>query len=115
VVGDEEARALDLALSQSRFRNRNERLRRSAESYGFEAAARVPFTCECVDPDCREVVMLRLNEYERIRAQPTWFLLAAGHEDDESPHERVIEAENGYAIAEKTGAAGVEAARLWTK
>lgn len=60
--------------------------------------------------------MLRLDEYERIRAQPTWFLLAAGHEDDESPRERVIEAENGYAIVEKTGPPpGREATRLWSR
>lgn len=84
----------------------------AAASYGIEATARVPFSCECSDPNCREVVMLRLDEYERIRAQPTWFLLAAGHEDDESPHERIIEAENGYAVVEKVGAAGAEAARL---
>ena len=112
---DEDARALDSAINGSRFRSLNQRLWRAAVSYHFEAAARAPFTCECEDPDCREAVMLRLDEYERIRAQPTWFLLAAGHEDDESPHERVIEAENGYAIVEKTGAAGVEATRLWAR
>lgn len=59
--------------------------------------------------------MLRLDEYERIRAHPTWFLLAAGHEDDESPRERVIVAATSYAIVEKTGAAGVEATRLWSR
>jgi hypothetical protein len=35
----------------------------------------------------------------------------AGHEED-TTHERIIEAENGYAIVEKVGAAGLEAARL---
>jgi hypothetical protein len=105
-------RALSLTANQSRFRTLNDRLSRAADSYHFEAGIRVPFTCECPDPGCREVVMLRLDHYERVRAHPTWFLLVAGHEDDESPHERVIEAESGYAIVEKIGAAGVEAARL---
>jgi hypothetical protein len=31
--------------------------------------------------------------------------LAAGHEDDESSHERIIEVENGDAIVEKIGVA----------
>ena len=103
---------LGLAMNQSRFRTLNDRLSRVADSYHFEADVRVPFTCECPDANCSEVVMLVLDEYERVRAHPTWFILAAGHEDDESPHERVIEAEAGYAIVEKIGAAGAEAARL---
>ena len=112
VTVDGDTNALCLAANQSRFRTRNERLRHSARSYRFEAATRVPFICECSDTSCREVVMLRLDEYERIRSHPSRFLLAAGHEDDESEHERVIEAECGYAIVETIGAAGVEAARL---
>jgi hypothetical protein len=112
VAEDNDVRALDLAANQSRFRAGNERLRRAAESYRFEATVRVPFTCECPDPSCREVVMLRLDEYERVRAHPTWFVLTAGHEDDESPHEQVIEAESGYAIVEKIGTTGAEAIRL---
>jgi hypothetical protein len=110
VTRDDEA--LSLTANQSRFRTLNDRLSRAADSHHFEAGVRVPFTCECPDPGCREVVMLRLDEYERVRTHPTWFLLVVGHEDDESPHERVIEAESGYAIVEKVGAAGVEAARL---
>jgi hypothetical protein len=39
-------------------------------------------------------------------------VLVAGHEDDEAAHERIIEAEKGYAIVEKLGDAGAEAARL---
>jgi hypothetical protein len=112
VTRDDEARALSLTANQSRFRTLNDRLSRAADSHHFEAGVRVPFTCECSDAGCREVVMLRLDEYERVRTHPTWFLLVVGHEDDESPHERVIEAESGYAIVEKVGAAGVEAARL---
>jgi formate-nitrite transporter family protein len=107
-----EARALSLTANQSRFRTLNDRLSRAADSYHFETGVRVPFTCECPDPGCCEVVMLSLHQYEHVRAHPTWFLLVAGHEDDESAHERVIEAESGYAIVEKVGAAAVEAAQL---
>jgi hypothetical protein len=72
----------------------------------------VPFLCECADPGCFEAVMLSLEEYEQVRAHPSRFVLVAGHEDVEAAHERIVEAEEGYAIVEKVGAAGAEAARL---
>jgi hypothetical protein len=36
----------------------------------------------------------------------------AGHEDEEATHERSVATEHGYAVVEKIGAAGEEAARL---
>jgi hypothetical protein len=108
---DEEARAHKFAANQSRFRRSNERLQRAARSHGFKADDRVPFLCECADPGCFEAVWLSPNEYEQVRAYPSRFVLVAGHEED-TTHERIIEAENGYAIVEKVGAAGLEAARL---
>jgi hypothetical protein len=109
---DDEARAHKLAANQSRFRRSNERLERAACSHRFEAADRVPFLCECADPACFEAVMLSIAEYERVRAHPTWFVLVAGHEEAEAAYERIVEAERGYAVVEKVGAAGAEAARL---
>jgi hypothetical protein len=111
MAADEEARAHKLAANQSRFRRSNERLQRAAYSHRFEAADRVPFLCECADPGCFEAVMLSMEEYERVR-KPSRFVLVAGHEDAEAAHERIIEAEKGYAIVEKFGDAGTEAARL---
>jgi hypothetical protein len=48
----------------------------------------------------------------RCASTPSRFLLVAGHEDAEALHERVIEAEAGYAVVEKVGTVGREAARL---
>lgn len=109
---DDEARAHKLAANQSRFRRANDRLRRAAYSHRFEAGDRVPFLCECADPGCFEAVMLSLEEYERVREHPSRFVLVAGHEDAEAAQERIVEAERGYAIVEKVGDAGAEAARL---
>lgn len=91
-------------MDQARFRCSNERLRRTAAHIRFEPTDRVPFLCECADRECFEVVMLSLEEYDRLRTHPCWFLLVAGHEDDESTQERIVEAENGYAIVEKIDA-----------
>jgi hypothetical protein len=106
------ARARKLADNQSRFRTANERMERSALSHRFEPDQGVPFLCECADPSCYEIVMLSMEDYEQVRAHPSRFLVVAGHEDEEAQHERIIEAEHGYAIVEKVGTAGEEAARL---
>jgi hypothetical protein len=108
----EEERALKLAMNESAARASNELLSRMAVSHRFAPSQSVPFVCECADADCREIVMLSLDEYEQVRVHSSRFLLVAGHEDDETTHERIVEAENGYAIVEKIGVAGSEAARL---
>jgi hypothetical protein len=101
-----------LVENEALFRTANERIRDSAISFKFNRDQRVPFLCECSDRHCREVVMLSLPVYERIRAHPDRFLLCAGHEDEDGRLERVVEAEQGYAVIEKIGEARAEAARL---
>jgi hypothetical protein len=113
MAAEDEVRARKLAINQSAFRSSNERLRARAYSHRFEARQRVPFICECGDERCFETVMLSIEEYEHIRAHPTWFLLVAGHEDEEAGHERIVDAEQGYAVVEKVGTAGEEATRLY--
>ena len=112
---DEEARAHKLAANESRFRRSNERLERAAYSHRFETTDRLPFLCECADPGCFEAVWLRIAEYEQVRAHPTRFVLVAGHEEAEAVHERIVEAERGYAIVEKLGEAGAESGRLYER
>ena len=89
-----------MAMNESAFRTANDRLRGAALSHHFVPGQRVPFICECSDPECRETVMLSIADYERVRDHPTWFLLVAGHEEPEADHERIIEAEQGYALVE---------------
>jgi hypothetical protein len=108
----DETRTWGLAMNRARFRYSNERLRRTAAHIRFELTDRVPFLYECADRDCFEIVMLSLEEYDRLRSHPSWFLLVAGHEEDESAHERIVDAENGYAIVETIDPAGTEAAPL---
>lgn len=110
-TGDE-ARARKVAQNQSTFRCANERIERAARSHQFEESQRVPFICECADPSCRELVMLSLVDYEAVRAHAERFFLVAGHEDEEETYERILEAEQGYAVVEKIKTAGVEAERL---
>jgi hypothetical protein len=108
---DEHALAIEVAINESAFRTTNDRLRGAALSHHFLPDQGVPFICECSDPECRETVMLCVEEYEHIRAHSTWFLLVAGHEDEDATMERIVDAERGYSVVEKIGVAGEEAAR----
>jgi hypothetical protein len=108
---DEERRALRLALNESAHRNANERVVRTLTSRGFAPTDRVPLVCECGASVCREVVMLTIEVYDYIRAHSTWFLLAPGHEDEDTTLERSVGAGDGYVVVEKIGSAGAEAER----
>lgn len=58
------------------IRASNERIAVQAERYRF--TTRVPMLCECSDPACRELVLIRLGGYRRTR-RDTGFLTAPGH------------------------------------
>ena len=65
--------AARIARTESFFRHVNERIAESAQSFGGDEAE---FVCECADPTCTHRVELTLAEYERVREEPTTFVLA---------------------------------------
>jgi hypothetical protein len=69
------------------FREVNERVRETNETFDV-AAGEAEFVCECGRASCVERVRMSLAEYERVRAEPTTFLILPGHELAEV--ERVI-------------------------
>ena len=85
-----------LATTEAIFRNVNERIAESADR--FEAGS-AEFVCECDDRACTDRVEAPLATYERVREQPTHFLVAPGHENDEI--ERVIERARRYWVVDK--------------
>ena len=89
------------AKNEISFREANERL--GEKRVELDAEGRTPFLCECSDPRCTDLVRLTLAEYERVRSNPRWFLVAAGHDPGAS---RNAEEHDAYAIVEKTGVAG---------
>jgi hypothetical protein len=92
-----EARA---AQNEVFFREANEKLGEKRIELG--ADGRTPFLCECSDPQCTQLIHLTLEEYEYVRARPTWFVAATGHE----PDTRTAEDHGDYSILEKSGVAG---------
>ena len=69
-----------------------------AESFR-EISKTAAFVCECGRGGCVEQIRLTLQEYDRIRSEPTWFVLVEGHEDRDL--ERVVSEANGYIVVEK--------------
>ena len=80
------------------FREANEKIRARADDAPLE---RVPFLCECPDPECVTILRLTLTEYQAVRAHPGHFFTAAGHEEAEAPIGRVVSREGAYVVVEK--------------
>jgi hypothetical protein len=95
--GDEKyQRELDIAKTESFFRDVNERIAESAQKLGSDSAE---FICECDDRECTERIEITLQEYEQVRADATRFVLAEGHENTRVEH--VIKRRPHHAIVEK--------------
>jgi hypothetical protein len=90
------------------FRRLNDEIEaKAAETPGaFEAT----FVCECRDPTCRATIRLPLGQYGWIREHPTYFVVAAGHEDEPDDIGRVVQYHLAYSIVEKLGYAAALAA-----
>ena len=94
---DLDAQEERIARNEALFREVNERIAESAQRF---ESHRAEFVCECADQDCTERVEATLDEYERVRADGTRFLLRPGHVD--ARVERVVEQRSGrFTIVEK--------------
>jgi hypothetical protein len=92
-LGEEKLR---IARTEALFRDVNERIAETADRFESSEAS---FVCECADAGCTQRVDVSLADYERVRAQPTTFVLAPGHEITEV--EDVVADKPGYRIVEK--------------
>ena len=99
VVDDEIERRV--ASNEAVFREVNESIA-SGRWPGDEAA--VAFRCECAQLGCDVLINLPVLEYERVRAHPRRFIVAAGHQAPEV--ETVVEAFAGYLVVQKRGEGG---------
>ena len=85
-------RARRVGLNEALFRAVNDEVR--DVSKGFSVVAQpMSVVCECARRDCYERVELKLDEYERIRSDPTLFVVRPQHD---APHvESVAERHGG--------------------
>jgi hypothetical protein len=85
-----------IAKTEAVFREVNERIAETADRFHAEAA---DFVCECADPSCTTRIQASLRDYERVRSDPTHFLLAHGHEVAQV--ERIVQRRPGFSVVEK--------------
>ena len=98
------------AVTQNRYREINEHLAQVYNQFvaGLEPGEKAPelleLFCECGhQPPCRERVNVSVVTYERVRADPTTFILAPGH--GVAAVEAMIERGDGFLIARNFGRA----------
>jgi hypothetical protein len=101
VVKAADPRAERFARNESFFREVNERINRLSE---MSSGLPTEYTCECANVDCTERFHVSASDYEAVRAQPAWFLVAPRHLDLEV--EEVVTEHPGYWVVRKRGVAG---------
>jgi hypothetical protein len=94
---------------------RNEALFRDVNERVVELAATAPdpnligVLCECGEKDCVSEVRMSLAEYERLRQDPTRFVVIHGHEKPSV--EGVVESTESYHVIKKDPGTPREVAR----
>ncbi len=94
------------AANQTVFRRSNERLIRWLGPF---APGSMEYVCECGDDSCADLVSLLTSEYEHVRSNSAWFLIALDHEILSGDSERILETHEHHHVVEKSGAAGATA------
>ena len=95
-----------IGFNEDLFRKVNERARPLAHDL-VTAPAALKIVCECGDDSCVEQIHIAVSDYERVRADPTDFVVVPGHELPDV--ERVIRTTGRYYVVRKSDG---EAARL---
>lgn len=98
-----DARGKRLAENEVRFRALNERLSSGSIDWaGLEGT--LDLVCECSNEDCVSGLQIGLDDYERVRAEPTQFIVVRGHEKPEI--EDVVDELEQWSLVRKRGSAG---------
>src|SRR3954447_9153993 len=106
MMSQDTAEKIEFAETEAVFREVNEAIAETAERFEADDAE---FVCECGDVSCADRVAADLDAYDRVRSDPTRFILVDGHERQEL--ERVVERRSTYAIVEKYEETVAEVAR----
>ena len=68
-----------LSLNEAMFRQVNERLEELNRTFA-DFTDRLHVVCECADIACAEMIDVPAADYERVRDDPTLFIVVPGHE-----------------------------------
>lgn len=101
-----------LALNEALLRERNEAIESHNASVNWVDPPVADWHCECATVDCGVPVQLTIGEYESVRANPRWFVIAPDERHLEPEVERVVAQNERYWIVEKVGDAAEMAEAL---
>ena len=87
-----------IGLNEAAFREANERIEGMNLALS-QISDKIMIVCECGNPECVEQIELSLEEYEEIRADPTYFAVVAGHGDPSV--DTVIAEHEEYSVVRK--------------
>jgi hypothetical protein len=101
-------RRMRIGENEALFRQVNERIESLNESF---AAVTDTFeiVCECADAGCVSLIPITPDAYEQIRADPTLFIVAPGHENPEV--EGIVDTQNAYHVVRKQSGLPEQVAR----
>lgn len=80
------------------YRAVNEKIEDLNEAFGTLTDT-MTIVCECAEPACAEQIVLGVPTYERVRSDPTLFVLLPAHEMPEVEH--VVERHSRYIVVRK--------------
>ena len=84
--------------NEALFRHVNERIESLNESFAVVTDT-FEIVCECADAACVKQIAISPDAYEQVRADPTLFIVAPGHETPEV--EGIVETQAAYHIVRK--------------
>lgn len=87
-----------VGANEALFRNVNERIERLNESFATVTET-FEVVCECGDPGCVTQISIAKDAYEQVRADPTLFIVAPGHESPEV--EGIVDERAAYHVVRK--------------
>ncbi len=99
-----EVRAARGARTQSLFRDVNEQVNEINHAF-TEFLPLGEWVCECADDACTERLQVSPGDYERVRADPTRFVVSPSERHVDDDIEDVVERTDDYWVVAKRGAA----------
>jgi hypothetical protein len=94
--------------NEALYRAVNEKIEGLNEAFGMVAET-MAVICECGELSCTEQITLDLPTYERVRSDPTQFVVLPGHELPDV--EEVIERHEGFFVIRKAAGGPAQLAR----
>jgi recombinational DNA repair protein RecR len=95
-VNDDRARRI--GENETLYRAVNERIEGLNEAFGHVTET-MTVVCECGDIECTQQIEISVPDYERVRSDPTLFVIVPGHEIQDV--EDVMERHDAFHVVSK--------------